>query len=72
MARPLTEAEAIRLSSQPARPQDLPLVGSPEERMGKLLKLLQDLTRQAFYGKLTVHYEGGKVTYCRKEETIRL
>lgn len=56
----------------PARPQDVPLVGSPEQRFAKLIKLLEDLTRQVFYGKLTVHYEGGKVIYCRKEETIRL
>ncbi len=48
------------------------MVGPPEARFAKLLTLLQDLTRQAFYGKLTVHYEAGKVTYCRKEETIRL
>ncbi len=48
------------------------MVGPPEARFEKLLMLLRDLTRQAFYGKLTVHYEGGKVTYCRKEETIRL
>lgn len=58
--------------TQPPPAQDMPLVGSPQERMGKLVKLLEDLTRQVFYGKLTVHYEAGRVTYCRKEETIRL
>ncbi len=52
--------------------QDIPVVGTPAERFQKLLRLLEDLTRQTFYGKLTVHYEAGKVTYCRKEETIRL
>ncbi len=48
------------------------MVGPPEARFDKLLALLKDLTRQAFYGKLTVNYEAGKITYCRKEETIRL
>lgn len=51
--------------------QDIPVVGTPEERLQKVLKLIEDLTRQAFYGKLTVNYEGGKITYGRKEETIR-
>jgi hypothetical protein len=51
--------------------QNIPIVGSPEERLQKVLKMIEDLTRQGFYGKLTVNYEGGKITYGRKEETIR-
>lgn len=51
---------------------NIPVVGSREERFQKLLRLLEDLTRDSFYGKLTAHFEAGKVTYCRKEETIRL
>lgn len=51
--------------------QDIPVVGSPAERLQKVLKLIEDLTHQGFYGKLTVNYEGGKITYGRKEETIR-
>lgn len=70
MAGPINPVRELEARNK--RAQDLPLVGPPEARMQKLLQLLQDLTRQAFYGKLTVHYEAGKVTYCRKEETIRL
>jgi len=36
-----------------------------------LIDLIQSLQEVAWYGKLTISFEAGKVTLVRKEETLK-
>jgi hypothetical protein len=40
-------------------------------QLEKIDKLLIKLTDLKYYGKLTVVFENGNITYIRKEETIK-
>ena len=39
--------------------------------MSWLFEILNELKNRAWYGKITVHFEAGKITFVRKEETLK-
>jgi len=40
--------------------------------MDKLIAIIKGLIDDGFWGKLTIHFEGGKVVHLKKEESIKL
>ena len=41
------------------------------EQYAKLVALISVLMREQFYGSLEIKFENGKITICRKEESIK-
>jgi hypothetical protein len=39
--------------------------------MNEIVDLLHDLTRERFYGALTLKFEAGRVTTIKKEQTFK-
>jgi len=39
--------------------------------MKQAIKIITDLCTRKYYGKLTISFEGGKITLFKKEETIK-
>jgi len=37
----------------------------------KVVDLLRELTKQGFYGNVTINYENGKITYVGKYKTLK-
>lgn len=42
-----------------------------EEALLTAIRLASELCKSGFYGRLTLHYQDGKVTHLTKEENIR-
>ena len=40
--------------------------------MDKLLDIIKALIADRFWGKITIHFEAGKVAHMKKEESIKL
>ena len=40
--------------------------------MDKLIDIIKALIAACFWGKLTIHFEAGKVVHLKKEESIKL
>lgn len=40
-------------------------------KIEKVIDLLQGLTKQGYYGNVTINYENGKITYVGKYKTLK-
>lgn len=40
--------------------------------MDKLIAIIKALVADGWWGKITIHFERGKVVHMKKEETIKL
>lgn len=41
-------------------------------QVDKLVALLNEIIRLRFYGELVIKFEAGKITVCKKTESIKL
>lgn len=44
----------------------------PNEQYIRLVALLSELMRGQYYGNLDIRFENGKITVCKKTESIRI
>jgi len=42
-----------------------------DESLQDVVRMVARLSKDCFHGKLTLHYQAGKVSYITKEENIR-
>jgi hypothetical protein len=40
--------------------------------VNRIIKLIQDLVKNGFYGQLILNFEAGKIVLCKKTESIKL
>ena len=43
-----------------------------DNQVEKLVNLLHELTASKFYGELVIKFEAGKITVCKKTESIKI
>jgi len=48
---------------------DLRTIGSPD---WKIAKIVEELSGANFFGKLAIGFQNGKITFVKKEESLRL
>jgi hypothetical protein len=42
------------------------------EAIERLFKLIRELIENRFYGELVIKFEAGKITICKKTESIKI
>jgi len=42
------------------------------DQLQKYINLIKELSKQRFFGKLTLQFENGTIVIARKEETVKL